>query len=52
MGPMNVIMEVVYTTCKGKHLNTMEKYYIYLEINRGIQINDKNTVLNNSILIY
>jgi hypothetical protein len=27
-------------TRKGKHLDTMEKYYIYLETFRGTQIND------------
>jgi hypothetical protein len=30
-------------------VNMMEKYYIYLETNRGTQINDKNAVLRNRI---
>ena len=45
---MDDIMEVVYTTRSSKHLDIMEKYYIYQETNRGIQINN-NIVLNNSV---
>jgi hypothetical protein len=48
MQTMDDIMEIVYTTCNSKHLDTMEKYYIYQETNREIQINN-NTVLNNSV---
>ena len=40
-------MDVVYITWKGKHLLTMEKYFINKEIYSGTQIDDKNTVLRN-----
>ena len=42
-------MGVVYVIWKGECLDTMEKYYIYLETYRGTQIDDKNTVLRNRI---
>jgi hypothetical protein len=34
-------MDVIFTTHKGRHLDTTEKYHIYLETVKGIQINDK-----------
>jgi len=43
------IMEVVRTTYKGGHPDTLEKYYIYCETTRGIQINYEITVSRNSI---
>jgi hypothetical protein len=46
---MNDIMEVVYTTAKGKILDTIEKYYIYKETYHNNQINDKNTIKPNAI---
>ena len=42
-------MDILYTTHNGKHLNTIVKYYIYLKTSRGIEISDKNTVLEKNI---
>jgi hypothetical protein len=44
------IMEVVHTRYKSRNIDTIEKYYINHETNRGTQINDKNTTLKNRIL--
>jgi hypothetical protein len=46
-------MKILYITNKGPHMNTVEKYYIYIyiyeETKEGRQINDKNTVTENKI---
>lgn len=41
---------LVYITNKGIHMNTKEKFYIYKEPKLDTQINDKNTVMQNSLL--
>ena len=43
-------MDVVYITNKGIHMNTMEKFYICKETKLDTQINDKNRVMQNSLL--
>jgi len=42
-------MEILYTTAKGSHLNTpdkfyIHKYYIYKETKNNNQLNDQNTL--------
>jgi hypothetical protein len=49
MGPINQIMEVVYTTTKGKQMDTIENYHIYKETHNNNQINDRDTVKHNPI---
>jgi len=42
-------MEILYTTGKGSHLNTIQKYYIYEETKKNNQHNDQNTLVRNAI---
>jgi hypothetical protein len=49
IGPMENIMDILYTTSKGRMLDTLEKFYIYRETKRNKQINDKLTVKPNVI---
>jgi len=42
MGPMQEIMGVVHTTYRSRHLDTIEKYYIYSATSAGKQTSDKN----------
>jgi hypothetical protein len=46
---METVIDVIYTTTKGKMLNTMEKFYIYRETKYNNQIYDKCTVTPNII---
>jgi hypothetical protein len=39
-GPTNEIMEVLYTTSKGRLMDSIEKFYIYNETRLNNQIND------------
>jgi hypothetical protein len=48
-GPINEIMEILYTTSKGQLMDTIEKSYIYKETRKTNQINDTNTVKPNAI---
>jgi hypothetical protein len=48
-GPMNDVMEEVHTAEKGRLLDTLEKFYIYIETQNGNQINDRLTVQRNPI---
>jgi hypothetical protein len=43
------IMNVLYTTNKGRLLDTVERFYIYNETRKNNQINDKNTAKPNII---
>jgi len=47
--PIEEIMEVLQTTKKGRHMDTVEKFYIFKETRINNQINDKNTVNPNAI---
>jgi hypothetical protein len=49
IGPKENVMDVIYTTAKGKMFNTNEKFYIYRETRNNNQINDKCTVTPNII---
>jgi hypothetical protein len=41
MGPINEIMDVLYTTRKGRFMDTVERFHIYSETRNNNQINDK-----------
>ena len=47
IGPIHDTMEVLHVMKKGKMMDTLEKFHIYLETKLGRQINDKNTVTQN-----
>jgi hypothetical protein len=47
---MKDIMDVIFTTNKGKHLDIIEKYHIYQKTKKGIQINDRSTITKNTII--
>jgi hypothetical protein len=48
-GTITDTMDIIRTHRKGKHLNTLEKYYIY-KVNRdNFQMNDTNTDTHNPI---
>jgi hypothetical protein len=49
IGPIKDIMEILYTTNKGRLMDNLEKFYIYVETSRNNQINDKNRVKSNTI---
>ena len=49
IGPINEIMEILYTTSKGSFMDTVEKFHIYRETQANNQINDKNTIKPNAI---
>jgi hypothetical protein len=42
-------MTPIHFISKGKHMNTVEKFHIFVETKRNNQINDKNTVQPNAI---
>jgi hypothetical protein len=44
IGPIEDIMSIIYTTNKGRLMNTIERFYIHKETHRNNQINDKNTI--------
>jgi hypothetical protein len=48
-GPIHNVMEIIYTTRKGKQMNTMENFYIFKETRNNNQINDRNMVKPNPI---
>ena len=49
IGLMENMMGIIYTTGKGRMLDTLEKCYVYRETERNNQINDKLTVKPNVI---
>jgi hypothetical protein len=42
-GTITDTMDIIKTHRKGKHLNTLEKYYIYKVSRDNLQMNDTNT---------
>jgi len=42
-------MEILYTTSKGRFMDTVEKFYIHSETRDSNLINDKNTITLNAI---
>ena len=49
MGPINEIMRILYTTKKGNHMDTVERFHTYSETRLNNQINDKNKVKPDAI---
>jgi len=49
IGPINEIMKILYTTTKGRFMDTIERFHTYKETRANNQINDKNTVKPNAI---
>jgi hypothetical protein len=49
IGPISDIMNIIYTTQKGKYMDTIENYHIYQQTKLQNQINDRNTVKLNAI---
>jgi hypothetical protein len=49
IGPIENIMEVLYSTTKGKLMDTVERFHICKETCLNNQINDKNTAKTNII---
>jgi hypothetical protein len=49
IGPLEDIMGIIYTTNKGRLMDTIERFYIHKETHRNNQINDKNTINPNFI---
>jgi hypothetical protein len=47
IGPIHEITDVLHVMRKGKMMDTLEKFHIYLETKLRQQINDKNTVTQN-----
>jgi len=47
IGPMESIMETVHVTNKVRMMDTLERYYIFLEIKLNNNINDKLTIKHN-----
>jgi hypothetical protein len=48
-GCMEETMEILHLQNKGKHLNTLEKYYIYAEHKKHNHLNDDSTIFPNKI---
>jgi hypothetical protein len=48
-GLIHNIMEIIYTTRRGKQMDKMENFYIFKETRNNNQINDRNTVKSNPI---
>jgi hypothetical protein len=48
-GTMTDTMEIITTGKKGKHLNTLERYYIYKANKEDIQMNDTHRETYNPI---
>jgi hypothetical protein len=48
-GTITDAMDIIRTHRKGKHLNTLEKYYIYKVRRDNLQINDTNTDTQNPV---
>jgi hypothetical protein len=42
-------MDILYTTGKGKFMDTVERFHIYSETRKNNQINDRNTVKPSAI---
>jgi hypothetical protein len=43
-GKMEDIMSIKYYDKKGKHLDTMDRFFIYQETKNNNQLNDKHTL--------
>jgi hypothetical protein len=43
-GHINNIMQIIQPQKKGRHLNTIKRFYIYKEAHKGNQLNDDLTI--------
>jgi hypothetical protein len=50
IGPIDEVMQIVYTTGKCRFMDTIEKFPIYKQTQLDNQINDRDTVKYNAIL--
>jgi hypothetical protein len=48
IAPIEEIIEVLQTTKKGRHVDTVEKFYMFKETRINNQSNEKNTVEPNA----
>jgi hypothetical protein len=46
---MEDVMDVIFTTYKGRHLDTVEIYRIYKKTEQGVQNNDEKNITKNEI---
>ena len=46
---MENMRKLVYKKRKSRHLDIMEKYYIFKETKKGTQVNDKKMIMKNSL---
>jgi len=46
---MEDVMGVIFTTHKGRHLDTVKRYHIYQKTKKRMQINDKSTITKNKM---
>lgn len=49
MGRIEDVMDVIFTTHKGKNLDTVEIYRVYQKTEQGMQINDERKIIRNNI---
>jgi hypothetical protein len=49
MGPIMDIMSVLHIINKAEHMNSLEKFHIYVETKTNSQIDDKYTGINYSL---
>jgi hypothetical protein len=42
-------MNIINVKQKGRHMNTLERYYIYLDAMKNNHLNDQHTVVHNRI---
>lgn len=50
VGHMEDVMDVIFTTHKGIHLDIVEIYRIYQKTEQGVQIKDERKITKNNIL--
>jgi len=44
---MEDVKDIIFTTYKGRHLDTVEIYRIYQKTEQGVQINDERNITKN-----
>ena len=48
-GPIHNTMQILHLQIKGAHLNTIERFYIYVEYTKGNHLNDGSIISPNKI---
>jgi hypothetical protein len=51
-GPIHDTMQILQYQNKGKHLNTIERFYIYTEFTKNNHLNDEYNIYIYNIYIY